>query len=112
MSEAFLKRSVKKYFKAQGFKVSMRRIRLGNTEIDGEALGLEGERIAIEIKTAGDDLCRGLGQLSEAQAYGYDQGVLVTTLRKARKVNLTIFHYFEGTLRGVNSREEIHTVLS
>jgi len=88
----------------------MRRIRLGNTEIDGEAWGLSGERIAIEIKTAGDDLCRGLGQLCEAQAYAYDQGVLVTTLRKARKVNIVVFQYFKWPLMGVDSKGEIHKI--
>lgn len=110
MSEAFLKRAIKKYFKALGFKVSMRRIRLGNTEIDGEALGPSGERIAIELKTENDDLCRGLGQLSEAKAYGYDQAVIVTTLRKARKVNMTVFQYYKWSLIGVNSKGEIHKI--
>ena len=42
MSEAFLKRAVKKCFEALGYAVKMRRIRLGNTEIDGEALGPKG----------------------------------------------------------------------
>ena len=42
----------------------MRRIRLGNTEVDGEATGPDGQRIAIEIKTPRDDLARGIGQLA------------------------------------------------
>jgi len=37
----------------------MRRIRLGNTEVDGEAIGPKGERIAFEIKAPRDDLARG-----------------------------------------------------
>jgi hypothetical protein len=56
MSEAFLKRAVKKHFKALGYTVKMRQSRLGNAEIDGEALGVDGKRIAIEVKTSTDDI--------------------------------------------------------
>ena len=63
MSERFLKWAIKRHYKALGYKVSMRRIRLGNTEVDGEAIGPQGERIEIEIKTPRDDLARGIGQL-------------------------------------------------
>jgi len=48
-----------------------------STEVDGEAIGPEGERIAIEIKTSRDDLARGIRQLAEAIAFGYDKAVLV-----------------------------------
>jgi len=37
----------------------MRRIRLCSTEVDGEAIGPKGKRIAFEIKTPRDDLARG-----------------------------------------------------
>ena len=64
MSERFLKWVVKRHYKASSYKVSMRRIRLGNTEVDGEAIGPNGERIAIEIKTPRDYLVRGMGSTS------------------------------------------------
>ncbi len=48
LSERFLKQAVRRYFKSLGYSVKMARIRLGNTEIDGEAVGLNGEGIAIE----------------------------------------------------------------
>ena len=78
LSERFLKWSVKRHYKALGYKVSMRTIRLGSTEVDGEAMGPHGERIAIETKTPRHDLARGIGQLAEALAFVYDKAVLVT----------------------------------
>jgi len=108
MSEQFLKRAIKKHFEAQGFKVNMQRIRLGNTEIDGEALGPDGARIAIEIKTANDDLCRGLGQLAESMAFGYSKAVLVTTIRRAKKIDIKVFKYYGWHLYGIDSKGEIH----
>jgi len=110
MSEAFLKRSVKKYYRDLGYTVSMRRIRLGNTEVDGEALGPDGTRVAIEVKTAKDDLCRGLGQLSEATAFGYSGAVLVTTLRASRKIDLAVFRHHGWSLIGVDSKGTIHFI--
>jgi len=104
MSEQFLKRAIKKHFEAQGYKVSIQRIRLGNTEIDGEALGPDGARIAIEIKTTHDDLCRGLGQLAESIAYGYTHAVLVTTLRRAKRIDAKVFKYYGWSLYGVDSK--------
>ena len=91
MSERFLKRAVKRYYKSLGYDVRIRRIRLGNTEIDGEAVASDGVKIAIEIKTPSDDLARGLGQLGEALASGYNQAVLVTTLRRAKQIGSPIF---------------------
>jgi len=58
LSERFLKWAVKRYYKSLGCNVKMARIRLGNTEIDGEAIR-NGEKTAIEIKTPSDDLARG-----------------------------------------------------
>jgi len=112
MSEAFLKRAVKKHFKALGYTVRMRRIRLGNAEIDGEALGVKGERIAIEVKTPNDDVVRGVGQIAEASAFGYNQVVLVTTLRNAKKINGVVFHYYGWALLGVDAKGELHEILS
>jgi len=106
MSEAFLRRAVKRHFRDLGYAVRMRRIRLGNAEIDGEALGADGRRIAIEVKTPGDDVVRGLGQLAEAKAFGYDQLVLVTTLGKAKRIHKKVFRHHGWTLLGVNAKGE------
>jgi len=111
MSEAFLKRAVKKHFKASGHTVRMRRIRLGNAEIDGEALGVDGKRIAIEVKTMTDDVVRGLGQLAEASAFGYNQAVLVTTLRNVKKIDEAVFRHYGWTLLGVDAKGEVHEIL-
>ena len=100
---------VKRHYKVLGFKVSMRRIRLGNTEVDGEAIGSNGERIAIEIKTPRDDLARGIGQIAEALAFGYDRAVLVTTLKNTRTIDDSVFKKFGFGLIGVDSRGNIHS---
>lgn len=99
----WLKWKITKYFRSQGFQVSLRSIRLGNTTIDGEALG-KGIRIALEIKTPKDDVTRGLGQLAEAVAYGYDKAALVTTLNRAKKINRTVFTKADFILLAVNSK--------
>jgi len=104
-----LKWAVKRHYKVLGFKVSMRRIRLGNTEVDGEAIGSNGERIAIEIKTPRDDLARGIGQIAEALAFGYDRAVLVTTLKNTRTIDDSVFKKFGFGLIGVDSRGNIHS---
>jgi len=83
------------------------RIRLGNTEIDGEAVGSDGVRIAIEVKTPSDDLARGLGQLGEALASGYNQAVLVTTSRKAKQIGSPIFRVSGFTLLAVDSKGRV-----
>jgi len=110
LSERFLKWAVKRHYKALGYKVSMRRIRLGNTEIDGEAIGLQGQRIAIEIKTPRDDLARGIGQLAEALAFNCDKAVLVTTLKNTRTIDDSVFKRFGFGLIGVDSQGDIHVV--
>jgi len=110
LSERFLKWAVKRHYKALGYKVSMRRIRLGNTEIDGEATGPDGQRIAIEIKTPSDDLARGIGQLAEALAFGYYKAVLITTLRNTKTINDSVFKRFGFGLVGVDSRGNVHLV--
>jgi len=110
LSERFLRWALKQHYKALGYKVSMRRIRLGNTEIDGEAIGPEAERIAIEIKTPRDDLARGIGQLAEALAFGYRKAVLVTTLKKTGTIDDSVFKRFGFGLIGVDSHGNIHVV--
>jgi len=110
LSERFLKWAVKRHYKALGYKVSIRRIRLGNAEVDGEAIGPNGERIAIEIKTPRDDLARGIGQLAEAISFNYDKAVLVTTLKNTKTIDDSVFKRFGFGLIGVDSRGNIHLV--
>ncbi|MDI6715308.1 MAG: hypothetical protein QMD43_09880 [Thermodesulfovibrio sp.] len=110
MSEGFLKRAVKKHFQSLGFKVNMGGIKLGNSEIDGEAHG-NNQKIAIEIKTFNDDVVRGLGQLCETLAFGYDKAVLVTTIRKAKKIDHTVFKHYGWKLYGVNSKGKVHEIM-
>ena len=110
LSERFLKRAVKRYYKSLGYGVKIARIRLGNTEIDGEAVGLNGMKTAIEIKTPSDDFARGLGQLAEALACGYRQAVLVTTLRKAKRIESPVFRLPEFTILAVDSKGNIQAM--
>jgi len=110
LSERFLKRAVKRYFKSLGYGVKMARIRLGDTEIDGEAVGPDGVRIAIGVKTPSDDLARGLGQLGEALASGYNQAVLATTLRRAKRIGSPIFSIPGFTLLAVDSKGKVHAM--
>jgi hypothetical protein len=109
MSERFLKWAIRRHFREKGFKVRIARIRLGNTEVDGEVEG-KGWKMALEIKTPGDDLTRGLGQLAEAVAFGYKACALVTTLRKARRVDATVFDRLGLVLLGVDSKGQVHQV--
>jgi hypothetical protein len=109
-NERFLKWAAKRYYKRLGCKVSIRRIRTLNTEIDGEAFAPNGYRIAIELKTPQDDLARGIGQLTEALAHGYDKAALVTTFRNAKKINDRVFHHFGIALLGVDCHGQIHVL--
>jgi len=79
-----------KYFRDQGLQIHPRSIRLCNTAIDGEVIG-NGYRIAPEIKTPRDDVTRGLGQLTEALAFGYDKVALINTLKKTKKIDRKVF---------------------
>ena len=88
----------------------MRRIRLGNTEVDGKAIGPNDERIAIEIKTPRDDLARGIGQLTEAIALGYDKAVLVTALENTRTIDYLVFERFRFGSMSVDSDGHIHAI--
>lgn len=67
----WLKWKIAKYFRDQDLQINLRHIKLGYTAIDGEVIG-NGYRIALEIKTPRDDVTRGLGQLTEAIAFGYE----------------------------------------
>jgi hypothetical protein len=109
VSERFLKWAIRRHFRERGFKVRLARIKLGNTEIDGEVEG-KGWKMALELKTPGDDLTRGLGQVAEALAFGYKACALVTTLRKTKSVDGTVFDRLGLVLLGVDSKGQVHQV--
>jgi hypothetical protein len=87
----------------------MRSIKLGNVMIDGEVEG-KGWKMALELKTPRDDTTRGIGQLAEALAYGYNQVALVTTLRSARKLDSTVFDKLGLVLLGIDSKGNVEQV--
>ena len=78
--------------------------RAGNAMVDGVAVGPEGERIAIEVKSPRDDVIRGVGQCYEAVCAGYTRAVLVTTLRVARKLRKRAFQRRGIKLIGVDAK--------
>ena len=87
----------------------MHSIKLGNVAIDGEVLG-KGWRMALELKTPQDDITRGIGQLSEALAYGYNQVALVTTLRNAKRIDPAVFDRLGMVLLGIDSKGNVQQV--
>jgi hypothetical protein len=87
----------------------MRSIRLGNVAIDGEVQG-KGWKMALELKTPRDDVTRGIGQLAEALAYGYNRVVMVTTLKAARDIDSKVFERLGLILLGVDSKGEVKQV--
>jgi hypothetical protein len=109
LSERFLKWAIRRHFRERGLKVRVARIRLGNTEVDGEVEG-PGWKMALEIKTPRDDLTRGLGQVAEALAFGYRTAAVVTTLRRAKRTNPTLFDRMGLVLLGVDSKGQVHQV--
>ena len=108
-NERWLRWAITRHFRNQGLQVQMRSIRLGNVAIDGEVLG-KGWKMALELKTPRDDVTRGIGQLAEALAYGYNQVALVTTLRTAKKIDSTVFDELGLVLLGVDSKGEVKQV--
>ena len=105
----WLKWATAKHFRSKRLQVQMRSIKLGNVAIDGEVLG-KGWKMALELKTPRDDVTRGIGQLAEALAYGYNQVALVTTLRTAKKIDSTVFDELGLVLLGVDSKGEVKQV--
>jgi len=81
----WLKWAIARHFRQKGLRVHLASIKLGNVAIDGEVEG-KSWKMALEIKTPRDDITRGIGQLAEALAYGYNQVALVTTVRNARRI--------------------------
>jgi len=108
-NERWLRWAITRHFRSQGLQVQMRSIRLGNVAIDGEVLG-KGWKMALELKTPRDDVTRGIGQLAEALAYGYNQVALVTTLRTAKKIDSTVFDELGLVLLDVDSKGEVKQV--
>ena len=109
LSDRFLKCAIRRHFRGKGFKVRIIRNKLGNTEIDGEVEG-KGWKMALEIKTPGDDLTRGLGQAAEALAFGYERVAIVTTLERAKCANPALFDHLGLVLLGVDSKDNVHQV--
>jgi len=105
----WLEWAVKKHFRDKGLRVKIGSIRLGNVVIDGEVEG-KGWKMALELKTPRDDVTRGIGQLAEALAYGYNQGAMVTTLRASRKIDSKVFDKLGLVLLGVDSKGVVKQV--
>lgn len=95
-----------KHFRDQGLQVQMHPIKLGNVAIDGEVLG-KGWKMALELKTPRDDITRGIGQLAEALAYGYNYVAMVTTSRKANDIDSKVFDKLGLILLGVDSKGKV-----
>ena len=107
-NERWLKWAIGRYYRSKGYKVSMKPARVGNAMVDGVAIGAEGERIAIEVKSPSDDVVRGIGQCCEALAAGYGRAVLVTTLRVAKKLRKRVFQRRGMKLIGVDAKARVH----
>jgi len=105
----WLKWAVAKHFHEKVFKVNMKSLKVGNAAIDGEVVG-KGWKIAIELKSTHDDVVRGLGQLAEAVAYGYNEAALVTSLRRATQIKSATFDKHKFILLGVNSAGRVFQV--
>jgi predicted RecB family endonuclease len=107
-NERWLRWVIARYYRSHGFRVSMQPAKVGNAMVDGVAIGPEGERIAIEVKSPRDDVVRGIGQCYEALAAGYSRAVLVTTLRVARKLKKRVFQRRGLRLIGIDAKARIH----
>jgi hypothetical protein len=107
-NERWLKWAIGRYYRSLGYKVTMKSVRAGNAMVDGMAIGQDGERIAIEVKSPSDDIIRGVGQCFEAIAAGYNRAVLVTTLRVAKNLRKRAFQTREFQLMAVDSKARIH----
>jgi hypothetical protein len=107
-NERWLRWAVGRYYRSHGYRVSMKPARAGNAIVDGVAVGPEGERIAIEVKSPRDDIIRGVGQCYEAVCAGYSRAVLVTTLRIAKRLRKRAFQRRNIRLVGVDAKARIH----
>lgn len=111
MRVAFLRRAVKQFYKGQGYRVNFSKsIHVGNSMIDGEAVR-EPYRVAIELKSDRDDVLRGLGQLLEALAHGYNQALLVTSQQRVKRLDTKVFMNSGIGLGAVNSKSEVTLIV-
>ncbi len=109
-NERWLKWAIGRHFRKKGYTVNMKPVKVGNVAIDGEVLG-KAWKMALEVKTAHDDIVRGVGQLTEALAHGYGSAVLVTSLRHAKRLKPRVFDETQGlVLLGVDSKGNVHQV--
>jgi len=107
MQALFLRRAIKQFYEGHGYRVDFSRgIHVGSGMIDGEAVR-EPYRIAIELKSDRDDVLRGLGQLLEALAHGYNQALLVTSKQRAMRLDTKVFNHSGIGLGAVDSRNEV-----
>lgn len=108
-NERWLRWAIAKHFRERGLKVNMNPVKVGNAAVEGEVEG-KNWRIALEIKSAHDDIVRGLGQVAEAKTFGYDSVALVTSMRTARRITPAIFNKLDLVLLGVDAKREVHQV--
>ena len=107
-NERWLNWAVARYYRSHGYRVTMKPARAGNVMIDGIALGPEGERIAIEVKSPRDGIIRGISQCCEEVCAGYTRAVLVTTLKTAGKLRERAFQRRDIRLIGVDAKARVH----
>ncbi|MEM1543466.1 MAG: hypothetical protein QW795_02150 [Candidatus Bathyarchaeia archaeon] len=112
MRADFLRKSVQRYFRERGCEVFFPRggIHTGNGMIDGE-VSERGIKIAVELKSDNDDILRGLGQLLEALAHGYDEALLVTSSMRAERLDMKVFEASGIGLAAVNSKGELKMIV-
>ena len=69
-NERWLRWAIARYYRSHGYRVTMKPARANNALVDGVAIGPEGERIAIEVKSPRDDrhVGRSMGEGSSAAA--------------------------------------------
>ncbi|MBS7648116.1 MAG: hypothetical protein QXK89_07485 [Candidatus Bathyarchaeia archaeon] len=108
MRADFLRKSVQRYYEAQGYATFFPKggIHVGNGMIDGEVIE-RGIKIAVELKSDNDDILRGLGQLLEALAHGYDEALLVTSSMRSERLDIKVFVASGIGLAAVNSKGEL-----
>ncbi|MEM2026842.1 MAG: hypothetical protein QW341_00565 [Candidatus Bathyarchaeia archaeon] len=112
MKARALSRAAARFFRERGCEVFFPKggIHVGNGMIDGEAYE-RGIKIAVELKSDNDDVLRGLGQLLEALAHGYDEALLVTSQSRAERLDPKVFEASGIGLAAVNSRGEMKIIV-
>jgi hypothetical protein len=109
---SFLRRAVERYYITEGSTPYFPKVGIhcGNCFIDGE-VKFNVWRMAVELKSDKDDILRGLGQLMEALANGYDMALLVTSQSRAEKLDLKVFQATGIGLAIVNSKGELKIIV-